>query len=81
MSWSMRASILIALQDRRGEWCTPAWIAERVVASVDSVLPFCEELVLANLIQFKLGDGMALFGVDVTAEFPAINDASEEAAL
>lgn len=74
MSWSMRAIILIVLQDRRGEWCTPAWIAERVIASIDAVLPVCEELVLANLIQFKLGDAVPLFGMAVEAEYPAIND-------
>lgn len=74
MSFGTRAAVQVVLESRRGQWCTPAWIAGRVLVPIHQVLFACEELVLAGAVRFEMRDEEPLFGVDVTAEYPAIND-------
>lgn len=74
MSFGLRAAVQVVLESRTGEWCTPAWIAGRVVTSIQQVVFACEELVLVGSVQFEMRGGEPLFGVGVTAEFPSIND-------
>lgn len=73
MSFGTRAAVQVVLESRTGQWCTPAWIAGRVVMPIHQVLFACEELVLAGQAMFEMADPPR-FGVDVTAEYPAIND-------
>lgn len=74
MSWGLRAAIKVPLEQRKGEWCTAAWIAARVATSLEQVLFDCEELVLLGEIRFDMRAGQAVFGVEVLDEFPRVND-------
>ena len=81
MSWGLKASILIALQSRRGEWCHAAWIADRVVARAEVVGELCGEMADAGELQMAEmpGTGDLVFGVDVIVADARINDAAEPA--
>ena len=70
----MRACIQIMLESRRGQWCTPAWIAGRVLVSIDTVVHACEALVELGHAQFAFGAGTPVFGIDVFDEHAVVND-------
>lgn len=70
----MRACVQIVLESRRGQWCTPEWIAGRVLVSVETVVHTCEALVELGHAQFQFGDGGPLFGIDVFEEYAVVND-------
>lgn len=75
----MRACVQIVLESRRGQWCTPAWIAGRVIVSIDTVVQACEALVVLGHAQFEFGEGTPLFGIDVFQEHAVVNDVSDVA--
>lgn len=77
--WALRACVQIVLESRRGQWCTPAWIAGRVIVSIDTVAHTCEALVGLGHAQFKLGEGTPLFGIDVFEDHAVVNDVSDVA--
>lgn len=84
MSWGLRASILIALQSRRGEWCHPSWISGRVVAKPDVVHNLCWEMAQAGELQMAEMPGIdpltgfeLVFGVDVIVGDARVNDAAD----
>jgi hypothetical protein len=74
MTWALRASLLIVIEAHKGQWCTLAFLAGRVVAPINAIQPLCEELVAARLAHFALFHGEPVYGLDVVAEHPQVLD-------
>lgn len=72
--WALRASLLIAVDAHVGQWCTLAWLADKVICSELVARRECDSLAAHGLLQTRQYYGEPVYGVQVTADYPAIND-------
>ena len=62
-NFALKASVLIAIDRRAGEWLTVEQIASHLGVSSERVRPICTELAAQAQLHQCLSDGQAVYGI------------------
>lgn len=73
MSHALTALILINIDAHKGEWCTVAWLAGKILAPQRLVQPICDKLVDEGQLDRSFCGGERCYGVAVIDEHPVLN--------